>query len=243
MANRTMKHSAPRGLFGKARALAGQHAMSLRVGIGGFLMLALVAFLMLHTAGTPPEHQAPPITMIMIQPQKPPPPPPPPQQQKMIVQPKMTVPVQKPLVPNQPPSKAPPKPAGPAAPALGTSIKSNGSTNAFDLSGNAGGGLIGGGGGGGGDAQDYYSGQVQSKISQALAQNPKTRKSTFAMDVRIWIDAGGAVNHATVSISTGNPALDAAIVNDVLVGLPLGLPPAGIPMPVVVHITAQAAFQ
>ncbi len=242
MANPTMKHGAPRGLFGKARALARQHAMSLRVGIGGFVMLALVAFLMLHTAGTPPAHQAPPITMIMIQPQKPPPPPPLPQP-KMIVQPKMTVPVQKPLVQNQPPSKAPPKPAGPAAPALGTSIKSNGSTNAFDLSGNAGGGLIGGGGGGGGDAQGYYAEQVQDKISQALTKNPKTKWANITMDVRIWLDTSGAVNHVSVKTSSGDPALDDTVMNDVLMALPLGLPPAGTPMPVVIHITTQAAFQ
>lgn len=234
---------APRGFFGKAKALAGQHTMSLRVGIGGFMALALVAFLMLHTARETPVHQPPPVTMVMIQPQKPPPPPPPLPQPKMIVQPKMTVPVQKPLVPNQPPSKAPPKPAGPSAPALGTSLKSNGSSNAFDLSGVAGGGMIGGGGGGGGDAQGYYAEQVQIKITQALGKNQKTRKAAFAMDVRVWLDAGGNVNRATVSTPSGNPVVDAAVVNEVLMSLPLGQPPANTQMPMTIHITAQSAFQ
>lgn len=161
----------------RAKAFAEQHRSSVRVGTIGVVVLGLAAFFMLHTAGQAPVHQAPVITMVMIQPQKPPPPPPPPPQQKMIVQPKMTVPETKPMIPNQPPKAAPPRPAAPASIPMGTSIHSNAPADAFNLTGDPGGnGLLdGGGGGGGGSRWGWYQSVMQEQVSTPLTRRPSLR--------------------------------------------------------------------
>src|SRR5579871_5180040 len=93
-------------------------------GIIAILLASTLAYILLHSSKPAPPAPPHTVTMVVIQPPKPPPPPPPLPQPKTIVQPKMVTPVQKPVVPNQPPKAAPPKPAS-AAPALGTSLKSN----------------------------------------------------------------------------------------------------------------------
>jgi protein TonB len=232
------------GIFGKAKAIVGQHRTSVRVGIVGVVLLAIIAFLMLHTAGQAPVHQAPVITMVTIQPQKPPPPPPPPPQQKMIVQPKMTVPEAKPLIPNQPPKAAPPKPAAPASIPMGTSIHNNGPADAFDLNGTPGGnGLLDGGGGGGGGPFDYYAGQAQTQIEDALEKNSVTRSATAGLQVKIWITAAGGITRVVLIKPSGNSRVDNAIENQVLLQLNLGAPPANMPMPISMSLIGQQKLQ
>lgn len=231
-----------RGMVGRAAGFAARHrASAITLGIGAVLGLLLL-YALLHTAREPAVHQPPVITMVIIQPPKPPPPPPPLPQPKMITQPKMTVPQQKPMIPNQPPKAAPPKPAGPPAPALGTSIHNNGPADSFDLSGDtSGNGVIGGGGGGGGGSRwGYYAGTVQAQIEAALSRNPVTRNASAGLEVRIWADAGGRVTRVALVKSSGDPAVDSAIANDVLAGMQLQPPPADMPMPMVMSLTGQS---
>jgi protein TonB len=224
----------------RAKAFAEQHRSSVRVGAIGVVVLGLAAFFMLHTAGQAPVHQAPVITMVMIQPQKPPPPPPPPPQQKMIVQPKMTVPETKPMVQNQPPKAAPPKAAAPAATPMGTSIHSNAPADAFNLTGDPGGnGLLDGGGGGGGDAWSYYASQAQTQIANALEKNGVTRNATAGLQVKIWVSADGAVTRIVLVKTSGNARIDDAIENQVLLHAQLGAPPTNMPMPMNMNLTGQ----
>ncbi len=234
-----------RGVFGRMAQVAARHRASfVTLGIGAVLA-ALLLYALLHTARQPVVHQAPVITMVIIQPPKPPPPPPPLPQPKMITQPKMTVPEQKPQIPNQPPKAAPTKPAGRPAPALGTSIHNNGPADSFDLSGDtSGNGLIGGGGGGGGGGSrwGYYAGMVQSQIEAALSHNPVTRDASAGLEVRIWADAGGLVTRVALVKSSGDPAVDSAIENDVLAHMQLQPPPSDMPMPMVMSLTGQSAL-
>ena len=233
-----------RGTLGRTGGFAARHRASvITLGIGA-LLAALLLYALLHTARQPVVHQAPVITMVIIQPPKPPPPPPPLPQPKMITQPKMAVPEQKPVIPNQPPKAAPPKPAGPPAPALGTSIHNNGPADSFDLSGDtSGNGLVGGGGGGGGGSRwGYYAGMVQSQIEAALSRNPVTRDASAGLEVRIWADAGGLVTRVALVKSSGDPAVDSAIENDVLAHMQLQPPPADMPMPMVMSLTGQSAL-
>ncbi len=216
---------------------AAAHRSSAFVGGAVIILASLLAYVFLHSSKPEPIHPPPTITMVVIQPPKPPPPLPPLPQPKTIVQPKMTVPVQKPMIPNQPPKAAPPKAA--SAPALGTSLKSNGSSNAFDLSGNAGGnGLLGGNGEGGGGGGSYAA-AMQGEIQEALQKNPITRKASAGLVVAIWADASGQVTRVEVDKSSGSEAVDDAVENQVLPNLQLGPPPPGTPMPIVMSLTGE----
>jgi hypothetical protein len=138
--------SQQRGGVGRAIGFAGRNRAAVIAAGIALVFVALLVFVLSHTATQPAPKPPPVVTIIAVQPPKPPPPPPPLPQPKMISPPKEAMPEAKPVIPNQPPKAAPPKPAGPAAPALGTSIHNSGAADSFDLSGNAGGnGLIGGG--------------------------------------------------------------------------------------------------
>jgi TonB family protein len=181
--------------------------------------------------------------MVVIQPPKPPPPPPPMPQPKTIQPPKMTTPVAKPIV-QSPPKMSPPKAV--SAPALGTSLKSNGSSNAFDLSGNAGGnGLIGGLGGNGTCDSDCgsYQDAVASQIRDALQKNPITRDANAGMVVSVWTDASGRVTRVSIDKSSGNPTVDDAVENQALPGLQLSPPPPNTVMPIIMSLTGEQQLQ
>ena len=85
----------------------------------------------------------------------------------------------------------------------------------------------------------WYAAQVQTAIGDALRKNPKTRGASFASQVRIWSDITGRVTRAKLSPPTDDPKVDAAI-GEALTGLQLReAPPSGMPMPIVMRISAQ----
>ncbi|MBV8211875.1 MAG: energy transducer TonB [Verrucomicrobia bacterium] len=86
-----------------------------------------------------------------------------------------------------------------------------------------------------------YAAQVQTTIEAALLQNNKTRTALISkILIRIWVDNTGRVTRAQLVVPTANPSLDAAITNDVLVGLQLkGPPPADMPMPIQLRVTTH----
>ena len=220
-----------------------EHPNAVRTGVIGVVLLGLAAFFVMHSARQPAPHQAPTITMVMIQPPKPPPPPPPLPQPKMVQQPKVTIPQIKPLIPNQPAKPAPPKPAATAAVPLGTSIHNNGPADAFNLSGTPGGnGFLGGGGGGGGSRWGYYAEQVQSQIQSALQRDKATRNASAGLQVQIWADPSGAVTRVELVKTSGNPAIDAAVRDDVLAHMRLPQPPSDMPMPIVLSLTGTSTL-
>src|SRR5581483_1215174 len=126
------------------------------------------------------------------------------------------------------------------AEAPSTGIKGDGN-DAFGLSGKGGLG-IGGGNGSGHSASrwGWYAAQVQSRISDALRANRRTRNASLRVEVRVWPDATGRITRASLSGSSGDPAVDAAIKNEVLTGLQLSEPPPqGMPIPIVMRLTAR----
>ena len=85
----------------------------------------------------------------------------------------------------------------------------------------------------------WYAAQVQSTIGDALHKNPRTTNASFGAQVRIWSDITGRITRAKISPSTGDPAVDEAI-NQSLTGLQLKeAPPAGMPMPIVMRVSAK----
>ncbi|HEY2712925.1 MAG TPA: TonB C-terminal domain-containing protein [Chthoniobacterales bacterium] len=162
----------------------------------------------------------------------PPPPPPPPVQ----TAPPEVVQDQQTFQPEEKPEDEPPKP--PDQPPIGTNIKGDGSSNGFNLSNSAGSGA--GDGRTNASRFGWYAGQVQSKVSEALRANRKTRTAELAIRARIWPDENGHVTRAQLSGSTGDASLDAAIRDEVLSGLQLREPPPpGMPLPIVLRLSAK----
>jgi len=85
----------------------------------------------------------------------------------------------------------------------------------------------------------WYAAQVQATIGDALRKNANTRSANFNAKVRIWSDITGRVTRAKLSDSTSDPKVDEAI-NQALTGIQLKeAPPAGMPMPIVMRLSAQ----
>jgi len=167
------------------------------------------------------------LTLVSLAPPPPPPvmtppPPPPPEEQK----------IEEPMVKEEAPKEAPPK----DEPPLGTGIKGEGGDN-FGLGSGTGNGRI--GGGGDGSKWGWYASQVQSRIQQALQQHRKTRVASMSINVRIWPGANGRISRAQLAGSTGDPSLDSTLRDEVLSGLQLPEPPAGMPAPITLRVTAK----
>lgn len=137
----------------------------------------------------------------------------------------------------------PPPEAAPEAPSedLGTNITGgNGPDMGLSKGGGNGNGRIGGTGRKGGSKWGYYASQVQATIADALRRNASTKGASMTLQVRIWADANGRITRASLVGSSGNPAIDSAIKNQVLIGLQLPqAPPADMPMPINMRITAR----
>jgi outer membrane biosynthesis protein TonB len=130
------------------------------------------------------------------------------------------------------------KPDAPAP--LGTTIVGPGGGNSGLVGGLGGEGGYGPGGGGGGTKYGWYASEVQSRIAEALRDNPSTRRATMKLTVRIWPDASGRIAKVHLSGSTGDPGLDATIRDNILTGMQLAEPPpSDMPLPIVMRITAQ----
>jgi outer membrane biosynthesis protein TonB len=175
--------------------------------------------IMVHLEPPPPLPPSPP----------PPPPPkePPPPEQKMVEQPPVNKPEEKPKDAPKSPDK-PPGPPGPVA---------SGPPSDFGLGGGGeGGGGI--GGSGGGSKYGWYAGEVQAAITKALHNNEKTKSAALHLKVRVWADGTGRITRASLAGSSGDSAVDDAIKNQVLTGLNLPeAPPSDMPMPIVLRIS------
>jgi len=170
------------------------------------------------------------LTLVSIAPPPPPPPVmtppplPPPDEQK----------IEEPMIKEEAPKEEAPK----DEPPLGTGIKGDGAGDSFGLGGGSGTGRIGGNGDAG--KWSWYAGQVQSRIQQALQRNPKTRAANMSVKVRVWPDVSGRIDRVQLADSTGDPALDSALRNEVLSGLQLQEPPPpGMPSPITLRVTAR----
>lgn len=218
-----------------------------RLIIGGLLTLVLLGgIISFLTSGPkssrPPARQSEFITVTL----PPPPPPPPPKieppKPKIEEEPKDEEMVeQEPVLENEAPPEATPE--LPPAEDLGTNITGgSGPDMGLTRGGGSGGGngKIGGTGRKGGSKWGYYAAQIQTTVADALRRNASTKRARFSMQVRVWADANGRITRASLVGSSGDLAVDAAIRNQILTGLQLPqAPPAGMPMPINLRITAR----
>lgn len=180
------------------------------------------------------------ISITLPPPPLPPPPPPPtpknepppPDKEEMVEQ----APVDEVVPPDAPPE-------APSDEALGTNVQGNGPDMGLTRGGGNGGSGNKIGGGRRGGKWDSYAVAVQTTISAALKRNQGTRSTAFSMTVRVWADTSGRITRAQLVGSSGNPAVDQVIKNQVLVGLQLTEPPpSGMPMPINMRITARKSI-
>lgn len=153
------------------------------------------------------------------------------------------------MIEQTPVAEEEPKPEEPAPaddpPAdLGTNIQGDGPADGFGLSGNKGngGGTGRGLGGSGAKASSrwgWYAAKVQSGIGEALRRHPRTREAVLNHKVRVWPDRTGRITRAKLESSTGDASLDAAITS-VLTGVQLAeAPPAEMPAPILLRLSAR----
>ena len=87
---------------------------------------------------------------------------------------------------------------------------------------------------------DGFAVKVQNTIAETLRRNADTRSASFSMKVLVWADANGRITRATPVGSSGNPAVDQAVKNQVFAGVQLPEPPpADMPMPINMRISAR----
>jgi len=192
-----------------------------------------------------PKRRAPEISMVSLVPPPPPPPTPPPTpppvEEPPPEQPEETI-EQPDFQPEEKPVDEPPPDAPADEPPLGTDIVGDGADNGFGLAAGGGGGRIGGtGAGGGGSKFGWYAGKVQTCVVQALRTHPKTRSASMTVTLRIWADpVSGRITRAALSGSSGDPAVDRILCDEILTGLQLPEPPpADMPMPINLRISAR----
>jgi protein TonB len=220
-----------------------------RVAIIGVVVVAIGAgaYLAFREPAKPKKKAS--VSMVNIMPPLPPPPPPPtppptppPQEKEPEPEPEKKEDFVEEKQPDSPPE--PETPPEPAPAPMGTDLEGPGGPD-FGLAKGGGSGMIGGTGtgngpGGGGSRFGWYAGQVQSTALRALQAHKHTRSSRLDVKVRIWVDSTGRITRATLSGSSGDPATDRAIEQEIFNGLQLQEPPPqGMPMPIVMGIKAR----
>ncbi len=210
-----------------------------RIAIGMGIAVVILAGLVVSAyflSGKPSPPRAPQEIVIHLEPPPLPPPPPPP--------PPKTPPPPQPKLVEQPPVKpqeAKPKPEAridkpPGLPGP----KASGPPSDLGIGGAGGEGNGLGGGDGGGSKYGWYAAEVQTRIADALHRNSKTQNAKLQLEVRIWADGSGRITRAELAGSSGDPLVDAAIRNEVLIGLQLPEPPPqDMPMPIIMRVTAH----
>ena len=196
------------------------------MGIGVLVVAAVLVFAGrdLFSSGKSSMRKPQEITSIRLPPMPPPPPPPPqPKPPEQKIEQKMVE--QAPVDDKE--EKPDPEPQ-PQAPSITTNVQGAGGPD-FGIPGGKGGSCLG-----------WYAAKVQTQIGEALRRNARTRAANMSVTVRIWPDLTGRVTRASLAGTTGDPALDAALKNEILTNLQLDeAPPQGMPAPIVMRLTAR----
>lgn len=211
--------------------------------IGGVVLVVLaigVVVLMSDTASTRREVAVAPMLMM------PPPPPPPPEPEKLPepepdpVKPEVVEPEPTPVEPlDAPVDEAPPSPSQDLGDPVTIDGAAQAGTDGFGVAAGRGGGSS--GAGRGGLAHQSYGRYVSSVLQQAVMRDARTRLLTY-QDVRVllWLDADGKPTRVELARSSGDPAVDAAMVA-VVRGLDnVGeRPPASLTFPIRLTLTGR----
>jgi len=213
--------------------------LPLMIGIALTLLIAIAVYFLQDMFHKPAQPKKQMQQITMVQP-LPPPPPPPPEQKPPEPEP---VPEKLPEPePEQEPEPAPEEAEQPVGEELGVDAEGGAGSDGFGLVGKKGGrGLL---GGSGGSAILWYGGQVkrglEEELQNRLADSP-ARKSSYSVQLNVWIAADGGVNRAELAGSSGKPEVDQAI-RAALPNLRFTLPkppPENMPQPLKIRVTSR----
>jgi outer membrane biosynthesis protein TonB len=125
----------------------------------------------------------------------------------------------------------------------GPDLKGIGSGESIDLAGNKGGesGPTIGGGGGDRARFGWFASAIENQLKDHLQKNETLRRSGYQITIRLWIRNDGWIERYELVDSVGNPELDRGL-RTALEGMPRleRRPPAEMPQPVTLRITARA---
>ena len=204
-----------------------------------FVSLFVTAGIFLMHGDQDAPRQVPEIhTVKLLAPPPPPPPPPPPEQQPQ----QQASATSEPNMIEQEPVKNDVKPDRKDDSPDNSKSDEPPGIGGLDATPGPGGLLAGGGigGGGGGGRWGRYAGIVQTQIEAALRANPKTRNAVMQVRFRLWADSSGRITRVQIASSSGDPALDAVLRDEVLTGLVLREPPPkDMPMPIITRVTER----
>jgi len=214
------------------RGFLQKYGFALGIGAVGLVVVGLIVGQMMNGKKEAPRKQQEVVMIRSI------PTPLPPPQQKPPEPPKQT---EEKMMDQTPVDASEDKPDdSPAeAPGISTSLTGPGGMDMGLRAARPGGDLIGGSGSKGPRSPfGWYAAKVQKSIQDALGRHSVTSKARFERKVRVWTDLSGRITRAKLEGSTGDKALDQAI-NEALTGLQLQeAPPAGMPMPIVMRLSA-----
>jgi TonB family protein len=85
----------------------------------------------------------------------------------------------------------------------------------------------------------WYAAPLQNLIQGILSRNGLTNKAKFENVVRIWVDGSGRVTRVKLNGTTGDTSVDQAIVETLNKLQLTQSPPAEMPMPIVMRLSAR----
>jgi outer membrane biosynthesis protein TonB len=89
-------------------------------------------------------------------------------------------------------------------------------------------------------AYAWYTGQIKTKIEQALADEKQLAKVQYRLVVYVWFARSGRVERAELQDSTGNREIDEVIKKSLAAMAPMSeAPPDDMPQPVKLRITSK----
>jgi len=94
---------------------------------------------------------------------------------------------------------------------------------------------------GGGSAYTWYAGLVKNEILDSLGDEPRARKGSYSVNVRLWVRRDGTVERAELAGSSGNSDRDDAIRTALSRMSRISqAPPADMPQPISLKIVSRA---
>ncbi len=99
---------------------------------------------------------------------------------------------------------------------------------------------VGGGTGGGGKAgTGFYAQTVAADVRAALMRDDATNSGIYTLVARAWVSPAGQVLKAEIETSSGDAALDRAVLRVLTATTLKTRPPAGLPQPIRMRLTAS----
>jgi len=219
--------------YAQADRAGGRRSLAIAGVVAVLLALAaVVAWQMMKNAGAPKKRQMQQISVV--QPRELPKPPPEPEKPKEEIKEKIQTPPPEAQKSDSPPPEAPLKLEGAGTPGGTLDVGGGGKGQEVNIPRVA-------GTGDGRRGFGFYTQQLQSVLQEELNRKDKLRGSEYRATLALWLAGDGKVQRVEMTGSSGNPQIDALIVEAVSAAQGFKAPPGDMPQPVRLRVTARGA--